>query len=39
MQTEVCTDVLAQIVESVFLTMMELEVVRCDKPWNSIGDG
>jgi chemotaxis protein CheX len=38
MQTEVCTDVLAQIVESVFLTMMELEVSSCTAPWNFIGD-
>jgi chemotaxis protein CheX len=38
MQTEVCTDVLAQIVESVFLTMMELEVLPCDAPWNFVGD-
>jgi chemotaxis protein CheX len=38
MQTEVRTDVLAQIVESVFLTMMELEVFPCDTPWSSTGD-
>jgi chemotaxis protein CheX len=38
MQTEVSVELLAQIVESVFTTMMSLEVSPTDEPWHSAGD-
>jgi chemotaxis protein CheX len=38
MQTEVSVELLAQIVESVFTTMMDLEVSPSDAPWNPSGD-
>jgi len=38
MQTEVSVELLAQIVESVFTTMMDLEVTPSDAPWNPSGD-
>jgi chemotaxis protein CheX len=38
MQTEVSVDVLVQIVQSVFATMMDLEVSACDATWSSTGD-
>jgi chemotaxis protein CheX len=38
MQAEVSVDALARIVESVFDTMMNLEVSSCDAPWNHAGD-
>jgi chemotaxis protein CheX len=38
MQTEVSVDMLGQIVSSVFITMMSLEVSSCDSPWNPAGD-
>jgi chemotaxis protein CheX len=38
MQTEVSVEFLAQIVESVFETMMSLEVSPSDEPWTSTGD-
>jgi chemotaxis protein CheX len=38
MQTEVSVELLAEIVESVFKTMMGLEVSSSDAPWSHIGD-
>ena len=38
MQTEVSVELLAQIVESVFTTMMDLEVSPSDAPWTPSGD-
>ena len=38
MQAEVSVDLLTQIVESVFTTMMDLEVSPSDAPWNPSGD-
>jgi chemotaxis protein CheX len=38
MQTEVSVELLEQIVESVFSTMMDLEVSPTDTPWNPSGD-
>jgi chemotaxis protein CheX len=38
MQTEVSVELLSQIVESVFMTMMSLEVSLSDAPWNPTGD-
>jgi chemotaxis protein CheX len=38
MQTEVSVELLAQIVESVFLTMMNIEVSTGDAPWNHGAD-
>ena len=38
MQTEVSVELLVQIVESVFTTMMDLEVSPSDAPWNPSGD-
>lgn len=38
MQTEVSVDLLAEIVESVFTTMMNLEVSPTIAPWNPVGD-
>jgi chemotaxis protein CheX len=38
MQAEVSVDVLVQIVQSVFATMMDLEVSPCDAPWKSAGE-
>lgn len=38
MQTEVSVEFLVQIVESVFMTMMSLEVSHSDEPWNLSGD-
>ncbi|MGA3009814.1 MAG: chemotaxis protein CheX [Terracidiphilus sp.] len=38
MQAEVSVDLLTQIVESVFTTMMSLEVSPTDAPWNPSGD-
>jgi chemotaxis protein CheX len=38
MQVEVSVDVLVQIVQSVFSTMMDLEVSPCGAPWSSTGD-
>jgi chemotaxis protein CheX len=38
MQTEVKVEILAQIVESVFLTMMDLELTSSEKPWHPGGD-
>ena len=36
--TETLTSALAQIVESVFATMMSLEVAECGTPWFPSGD-
>ena len=36
--TEILTSALAQIVESVFETMMSLEVTECETPWFPSGD-
>lgn len=38
MQTEVSVEILTQIVQSVFITMMDIEVRLCDAPWKSTGD-
>ena len=38
MQTEVKVEILAQIVESVFLTMMDLELTSSEKPWHPGGE-
>jgi chemotaxis protein CheX len=38
MQTEVKVELLTQIVQSVFTTMMDLEVFPGDKPWSFVGD-
>jgi len=38
MQTEVSMEILAQIVQSVFTTMMGIEVTSCDVPWDHSGD-
>jgi chemotaxis protein CheX len=38
MQTEVSVELLAQIVESVFTTMMSLNVSPTDEPWLPAGD-
>jgi chemotaxis protein CheX len=38
MQTQVSVDVLTQIVQSVFITMMDITVNPCDTPWNPTGD-
>jgi chemotaxis protein CheX len=38
MQTEVSVELLVQIVESVFTTMMDLEVSPSEAPWVSTGD-
>jgi chemotaxis protein CheX len=37
MQVEVNVEILAQIVQSVFTTMMDLEVSPCDAPWSPAG--
>ena len=38
MQAEVSVEILAQIVQSVFATMMGIEVSNCDVPWDHSGD-
>jgi len=38
MQAEVSVEILAQIVQSVFATMMGLEVSTCNVPWNHSGE-
>jgi chemotaxis protein CheX len=38
MQTEVKVELLTQIVQSVFTTMMDLEVFPGDTPWSFVGD-
>jgi chemotaxis protein CheX len=38
MQAEVSVEMLEQIVSSVFITMMNLEVSSCDLPWSPAGD-
>ena len=38
MQTEISVEILVQIVESVFMTMMSLDVSPCDASWNPSGD-
>ncbi len=38
MQAEVSVDILTQIVQSVFETMMSLDASPCDAPWSRAGD-
>jgi chemotaxis protein CheX len=38
MQTQVSVEILTQIVQSVFITMMNIEVHLCDAPWSPTGD-
>jgi chemotaxis protein CheX len=38
MSTEISAEIVAQIVESIFSTMMGTEVSHCDTPWLSAGD-
>jgi chemotaxis protein CheX len=38
MQTQVSVEILTQIVQSVFITMMDIEVQPCDAPWSATGD-
>jgi chemotaxis protein CheX len=38
MQTEVKVELLTQIVQSVFTTMMDIEVFPAETPWSSVGD-
>jgi chemotaxis protein CheX len=38
MQTQVSVEILTQIVRSVFITMMDIEVRLCDASWSPTGD-
>jgi chemotaxis protein CheX len=38
MQTQVSVEILTQIVQSVFITMMNIEAHLCDAPWDPTGD-
>src|ERR1017187_7804530 len=38
MRSELSTDIVVEVIESVFSTMLDLEVTRVDAPWSPTGD-